>query len=148
MTLRNAMVWLGGAALLTATLVDTASAVGRTVGLPVRGAIELVQAAVLVSGALALLFATAADSHARVHILLDRMPAAARAHLHRLSDLLMLLFVGAMLAGSVWLAADLWNAHEVSELLFVPWRLLRLFANLCLVAILLLLCLRIVRRRP
>ena len=39
------------------------------------------------------------------------------------------LLFAALLAGSVWLAADLWDGYERSELLGVPWKLLRLIAN-------------------
>jgi TRAP-type C4-dicarboxylate transport system permease small subunit len=41
-------------------------------------------------------------------------------------------FFAALLAGSVWLAADLWSAHEMSEVVGVPWRWMRLFANIAL----------------
>ncbi len=50
------------------------------------------------------------------------------------------LFFVFLLAGSLWIAVDLWDGHELSEVMGVPWRLLRLFANLCFfVAILVLL---------
>ncbi|MCH5377206.1 MAG: hypothetical protein JJ992_24855, partial [Planctomycetes bacterium] len=35
----------------------------------------------------------------------------------------------ALAYGSIWLALDLWNGHERSEVLGVPWRVLRLIAN-------------------
>jgi TRAP-type transport system small permease protein len=130
--MRRAMIWLGGLALLAATLLDTASVAGRNLGLPVHGVIELIQAAVLVAGGVALVMATLAGSHARVHLLLDRLAPPRKAMAERASDLVTALFFVAMLAGSAWLAADLWAAHELSELLGVPWRWLRLFANLCL----------------
>lgn len=145
--LRQSLVWLGGAALIYATVIDTASAIGRNIDVPLKGSIELVQAAVLVAGSLALLFATITESHARVHLLVDRLQGKAVQFVHRLSDLLTILFVGAVLAGSVWLSVDLWGEHEVSELLDVPWRWLRLFANLSLAAMLLVLLQRLWKRR-
>jgi TRAP-type transport system small permease protein len=131
--LRRIAVWTGGAALLAATAVDTLAVVGRNVGLPLVGSIELVQAAVLVSGVFGLIFATAGDEHARVRILTDRLGRARRLVDH-LSPLSMALFFTALLAGSGWLAVDLWSGHERSELLGVSWRALRLIANLGLAA--------------
>jgi TRAP-type C4-dicarboxylate transport system permease small subunit len=126
-------VWIGGASLIAATAIDTVAVIGRNVGLPVVGSIELVQAAVLVSGIFGLIFATAGDDHARVRILTDRH-ARGRAFAEVFGPLSMALFFAALLAGSVWLAADLWNGHERSEVLGVSWRVLRLIANLGLAA--------------
>ena len=47
------------------------------------------------------------------------------------------LFLAALLAGSGWIAFDLWSAHEESELVGVPWRWMRLFANVVFLAIIL-----------
>ncbi len=139
-------IWLGGIALLAATAIDTLAVIGRHVGLPLTGSIELMQAAVLVSGGLGLVVATATQAHARVRLLVDRLSPAGRAVADKFADLLSLLFFSALLIGSVWLSADLWNAHEVSEILGVPWRLLRLFANACLLIAAANLILRIVRK--
>lgn len=131
--LRRIAVWTGGAALLAATAVDTLAVVGRNIGLPLVGSIELVQAAVLVSGVFGLIFATAGDDHARVRIVTDRLGRLRRT-VDLLGPLSMALFFAALLAGTVWLAADLWDGHERSELLGVSWRALRLTANLGLAA--------------
>ena len=122
-------VWIGGAALLAATAVDTLSVIGRNVGIPFIGSIELVQAAVLVSGIAGLIFATAADEHARVRILTDRT-ALGKSAARVIGSIGTALFLAGLLAGSSWLAADLWNGHEQSEVLNIPWRPLRLIANL------------------
>ena len=135
--LRNLMVWTGGAALLAATAVDTVAVIGRQVGFRVHGAIELIQAAVLVAGAVALVAATAARAHARVRIVVERL-ANARPWFDRLSEGLAAVFLAALLTGSAWLSADLWNSHEVSEVAGVPWRWMRLAANLALAAMLVL----------
>lgn len=143
--LRSLMIWTGGAALLAATAVDTLAVIGRQVGFALHGAIELIQAAVLVAGSLALIAATAANNHARVRIVLERL-GGSREWFERGADLLTAAFVLALLVGSTWLAIDLWNSHEVSEIAGVPWRLLRLFANLSL-AVVIVLALRAVLRR-
>ena len=115
-------------------LIDTLAVIGRHVGFPLLGSIELIQPGVLVAGAAAILFATIMDSHARVRLLYDRLSPAGRQIADILSELSMLVFLGAVLAGSVWLSLDLWNAHEISEIVGIPWRWLRLIANLALVA--------------
>ena len=132
--LRSLMIWTGGIALLAATAFDTVAVIGRQVGFAVHGTIELIQAAVLIAGSLALIAATAANNHARVRLLVNRLDRS-REWLERGSDLLTALFVLALLAGSGWLAIDLWSSHEVSEIAGVPWRWLRLFANLALAVV-------------
>lgn len=127
----------GGIALLAATGIDSISVIGRHLGLPFRGSIELVQVAVLVAGTLGLLVATLGRVHARVHLLIDRMSESRRAMLDRVSALLGAVFFATLLAGSVWLMADLWTGHEQSEVLGVSWRAMRIFANIVLAAIVL-----------
>lgn len=144
--LQSAMIWTGGVALLAAAAVDTISVIGRQVGFAVHGAIELIQAAVLVAGAIALVAATVANNHARVRILVERLDRL-RPWAGRMGDILTVLFTGALLTGSAWLAWDLWNSHEVSESAGVPWRWLRLFANLGLVAMLVVVARGLVRGR-
>lgn len=131
---RKALTLLGGTALLGATAADTVAVIGRHVGLPLRGSIELVQLFVLIAGSLALLAATAEQAHARVHLLVDRMGDAGKATMARLSGLLGAVFFAGLFGGSVWLMADLWSGHEESELLGISWGWMRLFANLALLA--------------
>jgi len=135
--LRDALVWVAGGALLAAMLVDTTSMLGRQLHRPLLGSIEIVQAAVLFGSAGALLLATLEHSHARVHLLLDRLPPAWQTALSRLHALFALLFYAGLFAGSAWLAMDLWNGHEESELLHIPYRPLRIAVVLVLVALLL-----------
>ena len=139
-------IWLGGLALLAATLTDTLAVICRHLGFPINGSIELMQAIVLVSGSIALIMATWEDTHARVHLLTERMGPALRRLADWLSDLTTLLFLIALLWGSLWLAADLWHGHEQSELLGVPWQALRVIANAGLVVTCLLLVLRLAGR--
>lgn len=144
--LRIALIWLGGVALLLATMIDTLAVIGRHVGMPVNGSIELMQAAVMLSGAAALVISLWDDAHARVHLLLDRLTPAKRRVLDWLSDACTLTFLAALLAGSAWLAADLWYGHEQSEVLGVPWAALRAIANVALATGIVLLGLRLLRK--
>ena len=132
--IRTTMIVIGGCALLAATAIDTLAVIGRHIGLPVRGSIELMQAMVLVSGATSIVLATIAGSHARVKIIVDRLQGLPRSIADRASSLMTALFFLLLLCGSLWLAADLWASHEMSEVLGVPWRWMRLFANICLLA--------------
>jgi TRAP-type C4-dicarboxylate transport system permease small subunit len=128
--LKKLAIWIGGTALLAATAIDTFAVVGRQVGIPLRGSIELVQAAVLVAGSIALILSTLADRHARVRLLVDRLSENRRRISEAISSLATALFFACLLIGSTWLAADLWFSHEMSEIARVPWLWLRLFANL------------------
>jgi len=141
------IVWLGGVALLLAVAIDTIAVIGRHVGLPLTGSIELMQAVILVSGALSIVVATVEQSHARVRLLVDKLSGNWRDIADRLSSALTMLFYLALLAGSAWLAADLWNGSEQSEWLGVPWRWLRLIANLCLLVAALALLRRVFGKR-
>ncbi len=127
-------VLVGGAALLAATFIDTIAVIGRHIGFPLSGSIELMQAVVLVSGGIGLVIATAEGSHARVRLLVDRLEGGRRLLADRFSDALTLIFLLVLLAGASWILADLWDAHERSEVIGVPWLALRIFANLCLLA--------------
>ena len=139
------IIWTGGLALLAATAIDTFAVIGRHVGLPVPGSIEMMQAVVLVSGVIAMLVATIENAHARVKLVVDRLSPARRAVADRFSNLLTLLFFAALLAGSSWIAWDLRNAYEQSELLGIPWLALRVIAGLVLLATCAVLALRVIR---
>ena len=139
------IIWTGGLALLAATAIDTFAVIGRHVGLPIPGSIEMMQAVVLVSGVIAMLVATIENAHARVKLVVDRLSPARRAVADRLSNLLTLLFFAALLAGSSWIAWDLRDAYEQSELLGIPWLALRVIAGLVLLATCVVLALRVIR---
>jgi len=136
--LKRILIWLAGGALLAAMLVDTLAMLGRQIALPLIGSIELVQAAVLLAGSGALIVATLDAAHARVNLLLDRLPRASRRLIERLHALAAALLFAALLVGSAWIALDLWNGHEESELLRIPYRPLRLAVTLALLALLVL----------
>lgn len=143
----SVVVWIGGIALLLAVAIDTIAVIGRHIGLPLTGSIELMQAVILVAGCLALVVATVEQSHARVRLVVDKLSEGHRRVADRLSDALTLLFFLPLLAGSAWLAADLWNSHEQSEWLGISWRVLRLIANLCLLSVAALLIRRVFGKR-
>lgn len=118
---------LGSIALLLAMTTDAAAVVGRHIGVPLLGSIELVQACVVVAASSAMVGATLSRTHATVHILLERVSPGAKAVLERFGDLLSALLFAFLLAGSAWIASDLWDGHERTELLHLPLMALRLF---------------------
>lgn len=128
------VIWIGGLALLAATLVDTVAVIGRNVGLPFTGSIEVMQALVLLSGGLGIVIATLEQSHARVRLVVDRLSPRAREVADRFSNFMTLAFLVLLLVGSGWLAVDLWHGYEQSEWLGIPWAAMRMVANGCLLA--------------
>jgi TRAP-type C4-dicarboxylate transport system permease small subunit len=127
--MRAVLVWTGGGALLAAMAIDTLSVIGRNVGLPIIGSIELVQAAVLLSGTVALVLATLDGGHARVRLVTDRLRGRFRQISITFGRIATVFLFTSLAYGSIWLALDLWSGHERSEVLGVPWRVLRLIAN-------------------
>jgi TRAP-type C4-dicarboxylate transport system permease small subunit len=73
--------------------------------------------------------ATLAGVHAVVHLLIDRLPLHARVWPVRTTQLISALYFIVLVAGGLWLTADMWSGHEQSELLGIPFRPLRIFAN-------------------
>lgn len=144
----RALVVVGGAALLIAVATDFLAVVGRHVGVPLLGSIEVVQAAVLVAAAAAIVVATIERRHAVVHLLTNRMSPAGRARLARFGDLLGALLFAAFLGGAIWIAADMWTGHEESELVRVPFAPLRLIEIAALAAVMAIFAVHAVRRRP
>jgi TRAP-type C4-dicarboxylate transport system permease small subunit len=145
-SLHRALVWVAGGALLVAMATDTLAMLGRHLRLPLLGSIEIVQAAVLIAASGALLLATIHESHARVHLLLRRLPEGLRALLGAGHHVAAILLVLALLAGSAWIASDLWQGHEESELLRLPWMPLRLVVVLLLATLLVVLVRQLLRR--
>ncbi|MBV9883316.1 MAG: TRAP transporter small permease subunit [Sphingomonadaceae bacterium] len=137
--LYRASIWLGGTALLAAASIDAASVLARNLATSVHGSIELIQVAVLIAGSLGLVVALVNNTYARVHLLTDRVPASARRLMERMAAAATGVFFILLLAGSVWIAIDLWQGQELSEVVGVPWRWLRLFANMCFAAAILVL---------
>jgi len=123
--LAGAAYVLGGAGLLTATATDAIAVAGRHTGLHLLGSIELVQAAVVLLTTSAMLITTICGGHASVHIVAERLSAISAARLARAASFVSGLTFLALAAGSAWVASDLWNGHEQTELLHIPLRWLR-----------------------
>lgn len=144
--LRDGLVWIAGGALLAAVAVDSLAMIGRQIRIPLLGSIEIVEAVVLFAAGGGLIIATLDGAHARVNLLLERLPKDWRRRVLRVHALGAALLFAALLAGTVWIAADLWNGHEESELLRIPYRPLRIAAALTLGVLLVLSLLGLLRR--
>jgi TRAP-type C4-dicarboxylate transport system permease small subunit len=99
--------FIGSLALMLAMSTDAIAVLGRHLGWPLLGSIEIVQACIVLAAAAAMVMATLHDAHARVHVLTERLPASWQRRL--------------------WLLGELWRGHEETELLHIPVRWLRLF---------------------
>ncbi|MFV3127034.1 TRAP transporter small permease [Niveispirillum sp. KHB5.9] len=117
---------LGAAGLLMAMSADAIAVLGRHVGFTVLGAIEVVQASVVLAASAAMVGATLSGAHARVHILIERLGPAWHKRFDQVSDLVSCLFFLFLAAGSAWVAAELWPGYEITEILGLPLRWLRL----------------------
>lgn len=123
--LASAAYVLGGIGLLAATATDAVAVAGRHTGLHLLGSIELVQAAVVLLTTSAMLITTICGGHASVHIVAERLSPSAAARLGRAASFVSGLTFLALAAGSAWVASDLWNGFEQTELLHIPLRWLR-----------------------
>jgi TRAP-type transport system small permease protein len=144
---RGPLFYVGACALLGAMAVDAAAVAGRHLGIPLLGSLEIVQALILIASSSALVSATLANKHAAVHLLINRVPPSAKRWLKRLNAMLSVVFLVMLAVGTAWIASDLWNGHEQSELLHIPYAPLRI---VCLAALLLaaaVLIPKIVRQR-
>ena len=120
------MLAVGSAGLLAAMATDALAVAGRHAGIRLLGSIEIVQACIVLVATSAIVLTTLVDAHARVHILLERLSPLRSAALLRAADLLSAIVFLWLAAGSIWLSSDLWGAAELTEILQLPLRWLRL----------------------
>jgi TRAP-type transport system small permease protein len=142
------LFYLGAAALLFAMAVDAVAVLGRHIGTPLLGSIELMQAAILVAASAAIVSATMVNKHAVVHLLIDRLSPRARSIMDRIHAALCAIFFLALAAGSIWIALDLRGGHEESELLRIPYAPLRIISILSVLGAALIYVLRVAKGPP
>lgn len=116
---------IGSAGLLLATATDAIAVLGRHTGFALIGSIELVQVAIVLLASSAMVIATRLGTHASVHILTERLSAPSASLLARIAALASAGFCLLVVAGSVWVTADIWFEHERTELLHIPLRWFR-----------------------
>ena len=119
------LIALGGAALLCCMGLGTLGVIARHLGIPLIGDVELAQSLMIISASVALLSATHARRHARVHLVVNRLSTAQRQWLSLVSAILSTLFFALLSIGLGWITLELHGAHEESELLHIPYAPLR-----------------------
>lgn len=128
--------------------IDALAVLGRHTGISLLGSIELVQTTVVLIATSAMISATLAGTHAAVHILTERLPARANRVLARFANFLSAIVFLLMVAGSSWIATDLWSGFEQTELLQIPLRWFRLLAIFAFALVAGLFLLAALRRTP
>jgi len=123
---RSMLQMIGAAALLLAMATDATAVIGRHAGFSFLGAIELFQVFAVVATSVAIVLATLSERHAAVHILTEHVSPGTKLWLDRAGLAAGALSFALLCAGSVWVAGDLWDTHEMTELLGVPLRWFRL----------------------
>ena len=144
--MRGPIFAVGAIGLLTVMAVDTIAVLGRHLGMPLLGAIEIIQAAILISACAATVIATINQAHAAVHLVTDRLGPRAKHALSVIAAVLATLFFVGLCLGVVWLAMDFWSAREESELLHIPYRPLRALAALTIASVAALFAYQALRR--
>ena len=128
---RTVLLGLGSAGLLTAMAADAVAVFGRHVGFTLPGSIEVFQVAAVVALSVAILLASLHDRHAAVDLLIGRASPRVGRALFLTGRLTLALTFAILCAGSIWVSADLWSTHEMTEVLAIPLRPFRLFWILC-----------------
>jgi TRAP-type C4-dicarboxylate transport system permease small subunit len=132
---RGPLFYVGSAGLLSVMLVETAAVIGRHVGLPLLGALEMVQVALVPAACAAMLITALRGGHAAVRLVTERLPQGVRRRTEAGGALLAGVYFTALSAGSIWLAAEYWDSFEQSEVLHIPFRPLRALIGLAALAI-------------
>ena len=122
---RGPLFYIGAGGLLSMMVIESAAVLGRHIGVPVTGALELAQASIVPAACAAMLVATLQGAHAAVHMLTDRMPPGAQHQVMRAGSVLAGLCFAVLSAGSAWLAFEYWDSFEQTEVLHIPFRPLR-----------------------
>ena len=113
-------------------VVEVIAVVGRHARLPLLGALEMAQAAIVPAACASMLIASLAGAHAVVHLMTERLPercapmdgARQRICWRACSS-------RGLCIGEAWLAGEYWNSFEETDVLHIPFRPLRMLVTLC-----------------
>jgi len=133
--IRTVIFYIGASGLILVMLVETLAVIGRHIAWPFLGAIEIIQAAILVSACAAMVLATVSGVHATVHLLTDHLSGAWKSALQRLAALFSALFFIGLACGATCLANEFWNAQEETELLHISFRPLRVLTAVAVASV-------------
>ncbi len=127
---RGLLFYAGAGALLAAMLVETVAVIGRHAHLPLTGALEIVQVAIVPAACASMLVATLRGAHAAVHLFTDRMPETLRRRVVLAGATLAGICFTALSVGCAWLTVEYWNSFEQTEVLHIPFRPVRVLVTL------------------
>lgn len=122
---------IGALGLVGAMFTDVIAVVGRQIGIPFLGSVEVAQICVAMIGSAALVVATRAREHANVRVITERLPPAAQVVFARIAQLASALFFLLLLTGAAWIAWEMWGGFEQTELLRFPVIALRVLLISC-----------------
>lgn len=144
---RGLLFYVGAAGLATATVIETIAVTGRWLSLPLHGALEIIQSAILVTACVSMLSATLEGTHATVQLLLNRVSPQWKRVLTRGASLISAAFFTALAIASIWLTVEHWNGHEETELLHLPLWPLRILCSVSMAAIVVVFAYRALKPR-
>jgi len=144
---RGVLFYVGAAGLLAVMLIEVVAVIGRHTRLPLLGALEMAQAAIVPAACSAMIIAALAGSHAAVHLVTERLSPQWREWAARASSLLASVFFAGLCAGACWLTAEFWNSFEETDVLHIPFRPLRILVALAAGALALIFLHRALRPR-
>jgi TRAP-type C4-dicarboxylate transport system permease small subunit len=139
------LFYLGAGGLLGAMSIEAIAVTGRQIGVPLLGALELIQTAILIAASVAMLSATIVDGHATVKLLVERLSPRTQAWLHRIALLVSAAFFACLAFSAGWLTLESWGEYEHSELLRIPYLPLRIIVVVTTTAITLVLAYKALR---
>jgi TRAP-type transport system small permease protein len=142
------LFYLGAGGLLVAMSIEAIAVAGRQLGIPLLGALEIIQTAILLTASAAMLSATLADAHASVRLVVERLSPSTQHLLHRFALLVAAAFFACLAIAAGWLTIDAWNEFEHSELLHIPYRPLRVIVVVMTSAIALVFAYKAVQPAP
>jgi len=128
--LEQLLFYVGSVAMLAVIAVEALSVLGRHFSLPFIGAIEIIQALILIAACAATVYTTLRTGHAAVRLLTNRFSSIAQQRLLQVNSLLAAVFFAGLAIGLFWLAYDSWNSYEESEVLHISYLPLRAIATL------------------
>jgi TRAP-type C4-dicarboxylate transport system permease small subunit len=140
------LFYVGATGLLLVMLIEAIAVVGRHTRIPLLGALEMAQAAIVPAACASMVLASLAGTHAVVHLVTERMPERLRHGFARASSLLAAVFFAGLCVGAVWLTVDYWNSFEESDVLHIPFRPLRVLVAVAAGALSLIFLHRCLRR--
>ena len=124
--LSNAAFAAGAVGLGLAMVSDFASVVARRLGHPISGALDVVQAAIVLAAASALVAATASGGHAAIHVITERLPQRVQGILTWAARLCGALLMAILCGAGLWILGETWAGREATDSLGLPIAPLRI----------------------